>query len=248
MKKNIPLLLSTLFVCITLHANKPLAVQDTLAPQYTIYLTFDDGPLSCSHHIDTLISKYKIKCNMFLIGQHIDEPCFKNNYKRYVDNPYIDVYNHSYCHANERYWQFYKQPQGVVDDIVKNQNKHDILHKIVRLPGRNSWYTGKRILYDTLNGKEALNMLANNGYRVFGWDIEWKHDGKGNFYQTPQQLTDSIKHALKAGTVFTANHLVLLVHDQMFVSKYQRKLLEDFILNILESPNYTFQYLRFYPQ
>jgi hypothetical protein len=42
---------------------------DTVSPRY-IYLTFDDGPLNGSQHLDSIATAKGIKINAFLIGNH----------------------------------------------------------------------------------------------------------------------------------------------------------------------------------
>lgn len=216
---------------------------------YKIYLTFDDGPLIGSNYINNLINRKKIKANMFLIGKHIDSPLLHAYYELYRKNPYIDIYNHSYTHADEHYYRFYKNPSKVVSDINKNQLEHDMMHKIIRLPGRNIWRLAPCIRNDSTNGEIAADSLAGLGYRIFGWDVEWQHLHGGRCIQTPQQMYCIIKNLAlnNPSKLFIKNHIVILIHDQMFITSKNIRLLEQFIDLITHDPQLKLEYLRFYP-
>lgn len=218
-------------------------------PQKCIYLTIDDAPLNGSEYIDSIVSAEKIKTNIFLVGNSIDgSGKFKKYHKKLEENPYIEIYNHSYSHANNRYADYYKDPESVLEDFKKNQDDFNISSKIARLPGRNLWQLGEKKKNYRQTGATSAELLVNNGYKVFGWDIEWKYDPKN---YTPQQTIDElikeIENLYNSSRTFTSNHVILLMHDQMFAKANKKNNLQELILKLKES-GYTFEYLTSYPE
>jgi len=217
-------------------------------PKKCIYLTIDDSPLNGSHHIDSLVTAGKIKTNIFMVGNPIES---NKRFRRYHNalkaNPFIEIYNHSYSHANHKYSQFYKNPEKVLADFEKNQTEFDILHKIARLPGRNLWQLGEHKKNYNQSGAEAAQLLANNGYHVFGWDIEWRYDATDYApVQTVDELVQEIEGVYQSSRTFVAEHVVLLMHDQMFAKAEGSNQLDSLIGKLKES-GYTFEYLSSYP-
>lgn len=223
---------------------------ETMLPEYRkyIYLTIDDAPLNGSEYIDSIIYNEKIKADLFVIGKTIRESNkFRKYYDRFRENPYIEIYNHSYSHANHKYDRFYKDPKLVLEDFEKNQSESDISYKIARLPGRNLWNLGERKKNCTQSGSEAADLLVENEYKVFGWDIEWKYNATD---YTPTASVDSliveIEKMTAASRTFTSNHVVLLLHNQMFGKINEKNDLQQLIAG-LKKNDYTFEHLSAYP-
>jgi peptidoglycan/xylan/chitin deacetylase (PgdA/CDA1 family) len=197
---------------------KPEKVDTIAKPLKFIYLTFDDVPLQGSKYIDSIVLGEKIKISAFVVGRNFTlPPHFKSYFSMYEHNPYIEMYNHSYTHALNKYCKYYSSPQGVLDDINKNENFLQLHYKIVRLPGRNIWRVDKRSknVYDS-SGSSAANLVAKNGYKIYGWDIEWQHAKNGKPIQSVSTMVHAIEKRLKKGTTFTPNNIVVLLHDEMF--------------------------------
>lgn len=214
-----------------------------------IYLTIDDAPLNGSGYIDSIISVEKIKANLFLVGNPINGSSrFKSYYEKLRNNSYIEIYNHSYSHASNRYTEFYKNPEKVLADFEINQADFDILHKIARLPGRNLWQLGERKKNYAQTGASSAELLANNGYKIFGWDVEWYYNADD---YTPKQnideLVDEIERLYNSSRTFTPNHVVLLMHDQMFKKVDKNNNLSELITKLKEF-GYKFEYLSLYPE
>ena len=160
-------------------------------------------------------------------------------------NRYIELYNHSYSHANHKYSSYYKNPEQVVSDFDKNMKEFHLHHNIARLPGRNLWQLGDRKKNYRQTGSDAAKLLAEKGYKIFGWDIEWKYDSKDN---SPQQTIDELIEEIEntSSETFTPNHIVLLMHDQMFGKTNENNDLAKLIEKLLER-DFTFEYLSDYP-
>lgn len=219
------------------------------APGKYIYLTIDDAPLNGSKYIDSVILSTKVKTNIFLVGNPINESKrFKRYHEILEENPFIELYNHSYSHANHTYANYYKNPAQVVSDFEKNDFELNLHHRIARLPGRNLWQLGNHRKNYKQSGAEAAALLAEKGYKIFGWDVEWKYDPKDHSpRQTVDELIDEIECFYNTSGAFTPNHIVLLMHDQMFVKTNGENDLSKLIRKLKEK-DFTFEYLSDYPE
>src|SRR6266540_5234554 len=167
-----------------------------------IYLTFDDGPLNGSENIDSVVLAERLKISVFLVGEHAEQSKLLGTYyKMYEQNPFVQAYNHSYSHANDQYKLFYSNPENVLSDIQKNEKLLGLRYKIVRLPGRNMWRIGDRRKDDGSSGESAANLLAQNGYKLYGWDIEWQHNAAtGAPIQSVDEMLKEIESRLESGS------------------------------------------------
>ena len=96
-------------------------------------------------------------------------------------------------------------------------------------------------------GSVSALRLAEKGYKIFGWDIEWKYDSQNySPLQTIDELIEEIDSSYHTSDTFTPNHVVLLMHDQMFAKRNTENDLAE-LINKLKSAGYTFEYLRSYP-
>lgn len=214
-----------------------------------IYLTIDDAPLKGCEYIDSIVSAEKIKTNIFMVGNGIDgSQRFKKYYEAMAENNYIEIYNHSYSHANNRYAKYYKTPETVLEDFEKNQNDFNISHKIARLPGRNLWHIGDKKKNYKQSGATSAELLAENGYKVFGWDVEWMYDAKDySPKQTIDELIEEIEKLNNSSGTFAKNQVVLLTHVQMFSKKNEKNDLGELITKLKEK-EYEFEYLSAYSE
>ncbi|AIM36651.1 hypothetical protein KO02_07970 [Sphingobacterium sp. ML3W] len=222
---------------------------DSVSPRY-IYLTFDDGPLNGSQFIDSIATAKNVKINTFLIGKHdrMSKGLHKY-YERYINNPLVDCYNHSFTHAHNKFTEFYSNAESSFEDFDKNEKELNLQHKIVRLPGRNIWYFADRKRIDMESGSSTADMLYQNGYRTMGWDCEWK---KGKPSGIPKESVSfmyrQINNRLRNGTSFSKNNVVLLMHDDMFQTRKGQQMLSDLIDSLKSHPNYEFAHMRDYPK
>jgi len=234
--------------------NKAFSVKQNMAKSTTgkkyIYLTFDDGPLNGSEYIDSVVLAEKIKTSVFLVGEHVMKSRRMDNYfKYYEENPYIDEYNHSFSHANNHYDLFYSNPDNVVADIQKNNQLLKLPNKIVRLPGRNMWRIDNRKKDDVESGSKAADKLAQSGYKVVGWDLEWEHNAAtGSPVQTVDEMYNEICRRAEDNSTFTPNNVVLLLHDEMFQKKWEESELKQLIDKLRKNKDFEFEQMRFYPR
>ncbi|PWT77982.1 MAG: hypothetical protein C5B59_02720 [Bacteroidetes bacterium] len=216
---------------------------------FTIYLSFDDGPLEGSEDINDAVKKEDIKVNVFVVGAHtLSSSRMGRYYLMYEENPFIEIGNHSYTHARDHYKEYYEKPDSVLADFKRNQSILDIRAKLARLPGRNMWRLKDTSINDVSSGKEAADLLFRNGFLVFGWDIEWQHSGEtGVPIQSVNEMAALIDKKLREGKTVRRNHLVLLAHDQMFRNGWEESELKQLINKLKAKGNYRFEHLSNYP-
>lgn len=221
--------------------------QSTVPLKY-IYLTFDDGPLNRSENIDSVILAERLKISVFIVGEHAEmSRRLGTYYKLYEQNPFVEAYNHSFSQARNQYALFYRNPENVLADIQRNEREINLRYKIVRLPGRNTWRIGSRKKDDGRSDAAAADLVAQNGYKIFGWDLGWQHHTDGIPVQSLVQIENEIESRLNNENLFTPNHLVLLLHDEMFQKKWEESELKKLIEHLRLHENFVFEHLRFYP-
>lgn len=211
-----------------------------------VYLTFDDGPLNGSQHINDVVLSEKIPISVMLVGKHA--AIRPHDVELYRNNPYIELGNHSYTHANEHYVAYYNNPEGVLADFVRNMDSLQLTDKIGRLPGRNMWRVNQRTRNDISSGIEAADLLHKNGYSLFGWDLEWMHDPHtAEPIGTADEIFSQIQKTIEQNRVFTSNHFVLLCHDEMFQNGYEESELKKLIELLKGKDEYQLAHIRDYP-
>ena len=215
-----------------------------------IYLTFDDGPLDGSEDIDDAVTKENIKINVFIVGQHAQSTKkMRRYYQLYLNNPLIEVGNHSFSHAHNQYEKFYENPQNVFQDFLKCQDQLTIPYKYARQPGRNQWRLKDTSINDVRSGSQSADLLYKNGFKVFGWDIEWQHDSKtGTPVQTVDDMIEIIEKRLNEKKTVRPGHLVLLSHDEMFRNGWEESELKQLIEKLKAKGNYRLEHLSKYPE
>lgn len=214
-----------------------------------IYLTFDDGPLEGSEDIIDAVTKENIKINVFIVGQHaLSNEKMRRYYQEYLDNPLIEVGNHSFSHAHNQYAKFYENPQNVLQDFLKCQDSLKIPNKYARQPGRNQWRLKDTAINDVPSGSLSADLLYKYGFKVFGWDLEWRHDSKtGVPIQTINDMVELIEKKLNGRKTVRLGHLVLLAHDEMFRNGWEESELKQLIVKLKAKGNYRLEHLSKYP-
>lgn len=214
-----------------------------------VYFTFDDGPLIGSSAIDSISKAKNIKINAFLVGRHAHmSKRLKRDLQRYKDNALVECYNHSYTHAGNRFNTFYSNPVSAYEDFEKNESDLELKHKIVRLPGRNIWIYDDVRRIDLKSGASTADMLYTNGYKIYGWDVEWRiHSASGKPVQSIDEIYTRIRNYMNNKSSMEPNNVVLLMHDDMFQSKKGQHLLSSLIDTIQTTTDYKFEFISDYP-
>ena len=213
-----------------------------------IYLTFDDGPLAPSPTLLKIVEEKQIKMTEFAVGKHA---LANKNFMEHLDNmkrsPYFEVQNHSYSHANSKYLKFYSNPEGAAEDIMGNETKLNLRDKIVRMPGRDIWATPNIRRGWSQSGGKTAKILLDNGYKVYGWDVEWEHYGSTLPKMSPTQFVAQINSMFDRRAMETPNHLVVLGHDEMLAKGKGKDDLRE-IIDMLKAKGYIFEFISNYPR
>jgi peptidoglycan-N-acetylglucosamine deacetylase len=232
---------------------KPKALNDSATTKKTaikkIYITFDDGPNNGTMNVLQTIREENIPVSFFIVGKHVfDSPKQAAAWKELLADTAIELCNHSYSHAHNKYSSFYKDPQQVIADFKESQQKLKFKNNVTRMPGRNAWRISSIDVTDIKESKAAIDSVHTAGFDVMGWDIEWSFDHKTLIPdQDTALLYKKIFNLLDAGTTRTPGHLVLLAHDQSFQDTANLAMLHSFLKGLKQNSDYEFSVANMYP-
>ncbi|MDF2477327.1 MAG: hypothetical protein K0S24_2810, partial [Sphingobacterium sp.] len=146
-----------------------------------------------------------------------------------------------------QYSRFYNNPEKAFADFEKNEKDLNLQHKIVRLPGRNIWMYDDIRKIDLKNGSTTADMLHKNGYRIFGWDVEWRLNSiTGNAIVSQEATLSHIRNFMNNKSSMVPNNVVFLMHDDMFQTKKGQQQLSS-LIDALKSDGYQFELMQDYP-
>lgn len=214
-----------------------------------ICLTFDDGPNRGTRNVLEALRSKQMPASFFIVGKHVfDSPEQLQTWKLLLEDTTIELYNHSFSHANNRYEDFYNNPAGVVRDIRLCRDTLKFNNRLVRMPGRNSWRLGKINITDVKKSKPAIDSVHQDGFLIMGWDLQWDHDHR-TMQPDPDtaKLLRQIRNQLDAGTSKTPGYLVLLLHDQSFQNQENTAMLLAVLQTLKNNPEYEFITVGKYP-
>lgn len=217
-------------------------------PKKYLYITFDDGPNKGTKNVIKTLKQEQINATMFLVGEHIfgsKEQLF--DFNQIINDTIFEIANHSYSHANNQFTKFYKDSVLVLSDFNRMNDSLKRKLLIARTPGRNIWRTPTLNFTDIKSSKESANYLADNDYKLIGWDWEWKSDEKRGLKQTGDELFTEIDSLFLNNKTRTQDHLVLLTHDQYFKDSLSTIELEKFLQKIKTREDIVIRKIREYP-
>lgn len=236
---------------VCLHAQQVKALPDTLYHQpdtINFYLTFDDGIIKGSRKLSPLALSEKVPVTIFLIGKFV---CANDSnrlvWQEDLNNQWLEAGNHSFSHADNRYHLYYQDPQHVLQDFQKNQDSLGLQNKIARLPGRNVWRLHGYSKDDLPDSKAAADSLAANGYKLFGWDIEWYYTGNGILAESGDDFLFRIELLIKYNHTHIPGNVIILCHDPLLDNDFNISQLKLFIKKTRKKRNYRFRFLSEYP-
>lgn len=214
-----------------------------------IYLTFDDGPNKGTRNVLQAVKEENIPASFFIVGEHVfDSPKQKQTWELLKADSAIELCNHSYTHAHNRYTSFYNKPSGVVADFQQSQQALQFRNTIARMPGRNAWRIDTIDHTDIYESSAAIDSLHAAGFNIMGWDIEWMFDHKTLAPDTSVALMlRRIENMLEAEKTKTPGHLVLLAHDQAFQTEEALQLLRLVLQSLKNNPDYELVLASKYP-
>ena len=214
-----------------------------------IYLTFDDGPNKGTRNVLQAVKEENIPASFFIVGEHVfDSPKQTQTWELLKVDSTIELCNHSYTHAHNRYTSFYNKPSGVVADFQRSQQALQFSNNIARMPGRNAWRIDTIDHTDIYESSAAIDSLHAAGFNIMGWDIEWMFDHKTLAPDTAIDLMlRRIDNLLQAEKTKTPGHLVLLAHDQAFQTEEAIQLLHLVLKSLKNNPEYELVLASRYP-
>lgn len=228
----------------------PLPVKDSLPPKKKkkIYITFDDGPNKGTRQVLNVINEEQVPVSFFIVGEHV-----YGSREQQADwdslrlSKWVEICNHSFTHAHNKFSKFYSNDTAVVADFERTQDSLQLHNRIVRTPGRNMWRTDEVNATDITKSKAAVDSLYNAGFVVVGWDLEWHYNDSLNLKQTSDELIRQVDSVLVNNKTKTADHVVLLTHDQAFTDSTDASSLRQFIQHIKTKSDYQIEFVSRYP-
>lgn len=168
--------------------------------QYTVYLTFDDGPSVVTDEVLDILLENDVQATFFVIGATTDHGLML--YDRMVDEGH-SIGVHSYSHKNE----IYNNLDTYIEDFERLENwlleNTGTLSYVCRMPG------GMNTAFcpDWLR-TEIKDYVAGKGYTMFDWNIDPKDSQ--SFTLTGKELYDNV---ISAAQELPDQDLIVLMHD-----------------------------------
>lgn len=214
-----------------------------------IYLTFDDGPNQGTENLLKILDKRNVCATAFLVGKHAyGSTKQKNDFKLLKDNPLIELANHSFTHAHNKYTDFYKNADAVVRDFDIAKDSLKLHDKIARTPGRNIWRLNNINITDIKSSTAAADGLKRAGYKVIGWDLEWRPSHKMTLKGSHEAMLKKVDSIFLNDLEKTSRHLVFLTHDQYLRDTDSINELDLFIEKLQKSNKFVFRKISQYPK
>lgn len=214
-----------------------------------IYLTFDDGPNQGTENLLKILDKRNVCATAFLVGKHAyGSTKQKKDFKLLKDNPLIELANHSFTHAHNKYTGFYKSADAVVRDFNIAKDSLKLHDKIARTPGRNIWRLNNINVTDIKSSTAAADGLKRAGYKVIGWDLEWRPTHKMTLKGSHEAMLKKVDSIFLNDLEKTSRHLVFLTHDQYLRDTDSINELDLFIEKLQKSNKFVFRKISQYPK
>lgn len=222
---------------------------EVVSDKRVIYLTFDDGPNRGTENLLKILHKRNVSATAFLVGEHANGSVKqKENLDILRKDNLIELANHSQTHAHNKYSDFYKNPVAVVEDFDRAKESLNLKNTIARTPGRNIWRLNNITSTDIKSSNEAANSLQKAGYKVIGWDLEWKPTNKMELKGKHQAMLKKVDSIFFNDLEKTSRHLVFLTHDQYLTDADSINELDLFIEKLQKTNRFVFKKISDYPK
>lgn len=218
------------------------------ADKRVIYLTFDDGPNRGTENLLKILHKRNVCATAFLVGKHAyGSKKQQEDLQLLRKDGLIELANHSFTHAHNKYTDFYNDPVAVIHDFDTAKDSLKLYDKIARTPGRNIWRLNHITVTDLKSSAEAANSLKKAGYKVIGWDLEWKPTNKMALKGNHEAMLKKVDSIFFNDLEKTSRHLVFLTHDQYLTDADSINELDLFIEKLQKSNRFVFRKISEYP-
>jgi peptidoglycan/xylan/chitin deacetylase (PgdA/CDA1 family) len=222
---------------------------EIISDKRVIYLTFDDGPNRGTENLLKILHKRNVSATAFLVGEHANGSVSqKKDLESLRKDRLIELANHSHTHAHNRYTDFYRNPALVVHDFDTAKDSLKLKNKIARTPGRNIWRLNNITSTDIKSSKEAADRLKLAGYKVIGWDLEWKPTNRMQLKDNHQVMLKRVDSIFFNDLEKTSRHLVFLTHDQYLTDADSVNELDLFIEKLQKTNRFVFRKISEYPK
>ncbi|MDE3247355.1 MAG: polysaccharide deacetylase family protein [Bacteroidota bacterium] len=214
-----------------------------------IFLTFDDGPNHGTPKVLHIMQEEAVPVSFFIVGEHV----FASSGQQQIWDSLkmaqqIELCNHSFSHANNRYADYYSRPDSVVSDFKRSQDSLQLDNNICRTPGRNTWRIDTLQFTDLSKSKAAVDSLQKAGFAIMGWDLEWHFNPKDmSLANTADDLLRQIDSVFAQHRTRVPEHLVLLAHDQVYTDANDSIELHNFIRLLKLRDDYELELVSNYP-
>lgn len=225
------------------------AKQKPVSRKKKIYLTFDDGPNHGTRNVMDIVKEENVPVSFFIVGEHVfASKAQAQLWDSLRSMPNVEICNHSFTHAHNRYDKFYANPATVVNDMRRTQELLLPQTSIVRAPGRNSWRIENIRITDIRKSAAAMDSLQQAGFLVLGWDLEW-HYNPVTFQvkNSAEELMSQVDSLFKKGKTRVPGNLVLLAHDQVYRRSEDSVQLRNFIQLLKSRDDYELSLVSTYP-
>jgi peptidoglycan/xylan/chitin deacetylase (PgdA/CDA1 family) len=231
-------------VVATLHTKPPAKKK-----KKKIYLTFDDGPNRGTNKVLHIMQQESVPVSFFIVGEHVFASLGqKQTWDSLMIAQHVELCNHSYSHAHNRYSAWYQHPGSVVDDFRRSSDSLQFGNTICRTPGRNAWRIDTLRFTDLRKSKAAIDSLQQAGFTIMGWDLEWEYNGKDLCLKnSADEVLRKIDSVFACQRTRTPECLVLLAHDQVYADADDSAELHDFIRKLKMSDEYELELVSNYP-
>ena len=222
---------------------------EVVSDKRVIYLTFDDGPNRGTENLLKILHKRNVSATAFLVGEHANGSVKqKEDLDILRKDNLIELANHSQTHAHNKYSDFYKNPVAVVEDFDRAKESLNLKNTIARTPGRNIWRLNNITSTYIKSSNEAANSLQKAGYKVIGWDLEWKPTNKMELKGKHQAMLKKVDSIFFNDLEKTSRHLVFLTHDQYLADADSINELDLFIEKLQKTNRFVFKKISDYPK
>lgn len=214
-----------------------------------IYITFDDGPNAGTMNVLNAVIEEQVPVSFFVVAKHVYDSREQGlTWEKLKNTAGIEICNHSYSHAANRYSRFYEDPQKVIADFVRSRDSLHFQNRVARMPGRNAWRIDSVRHTDVKQSRLTIDSVALAGFSIMGWDVEWGFDHQSFVPDADTSLMfRRIENLLRDEATRTPGHLVILAHDQAFRTEEDVQLLKAVLYSLKNNPEYELVLASKYP-
>jgi len=187
----------------------------------TVYLTFDDGPISeVTPWVLDLLKKYKAKATFFCIGENINK--HPTVFKRIISEGH-SIGNHTYNHLNG--WK--TESATYITNVLKNESLINSKFKtqnsdlLIRPP------------YGKITSKQS-KILQEKGYKIIMWEV-LSADFDKNI--SKEKCLENVLNNITSGSI-------VVFHDSLKSEEKLRYVLPK-VMDYLENKKYSCKAIRY---